>query len=83
MHDPGNIIVCCCGWHAERTAAGFDRLRSEAWWTNLKPVQSSKVHIVNAEAAFTQPGPSLLYACRLLTVIFNRSVTTTHFANVA
>lgn len=68
--DPDVIIACCCGWSADRTQSELHRLASSAWWQKLRAVRLRHVCVIDAESAFTMPGPGLADDCQRLAGLF-------------
>ncbi|GIW77438.1 MAG: cobalamin-binding protein [Phycisphaerae bacterium] len=70
--DPDWIIACCCGRTKVQTSEELQRLENEMWWQSLRAVRSGRVHVVDAEKAFTMPAPQLVDDCQLLADLFAR-----------
>lgn len=72
--DPDILIITCCGWSADRTQAEVASISDRGWWRSLKAVQSGRVYVMDAEAAFTMPGPNLSDDCRRLAAAIHQPV---------
>ncbi|MEM1026949.1 MAG: ABC transporter substrate-binding protein [Planctomycetota bacterium] len=62
--DPEVLLVCCCGWPAERTERAWRRfLDGDARLGRMRAVQSGRVHVLGAADGLTEPGPGLAEDC--------------------
>ena len=64
--NPDVIVVACCGWSADRSRAELASVGDRPWWRGLKAVRAGRVCVMDAEYAFTMPGPGLAADCRRL-----------------
>ncbi|MEM8782217.1 MAG: ABC transporter substrate-binding protein [Planctomycetota bacterium] len=62
--DPEVLLVCCCGWPAERTERAWRRLLDgDPRFGRLRAVRRGRVHVLGAADGLTEPGPGLAEDC--------------------
>jgi len=58
--DPEHLVLIPCGFEASRTTSEMDTLRARPGWDELRAVRAGRVHVLDANAAFSRPGPRLV-----------------------
>jgi iron complex transport system substrate-binding protein len=66
---PERLFLLPCGFDAERTAPELDLLRARAGWEDLPAVRAGRVHVLDASAAFSRPGPRLVEGLEALAAL--------------
>jgi iron complex transport system substrate-binding protein len=67
--NPQIIVVCPCGFDAERAREEAMLLAKLPGWKSLSAVESDNVHILDGNAYFNRPGPRLVDSLELLAEI--------------
>lgn len=58
--DPQLVVICPCGFDAERAEREGKRLTELPGWNDLAAVRAGQVHYLDGNAHFNRPGPRLV-----------------------
>ena len=72
--DPEVMIIACCGFDIARTMEDLPILRSYPGWSNLRCVQTKRVHVVDGNAFFNRPGPRLIDSLEILANVLHPEI---------
>jgi iron complex transport system substrate-binding protein len=69
------IIVLPCGFSKERAGAEWERVAAEPEWRDFPAVRQGHVHVVDALAYFSRPGPRLVEGVSQLSACFHPTLS--------
>src|SRR5207249_4616880 len=68
---PEVLVLACCGYDLERTAADLPLLATRPGWAELPAVRAGEVYAVDGSAYFSRPGPRLVDSLEMLAEILH------------
>lgn len=69
--DPDVIVLMPCGFGIKRTLDELPPLASNEKWKSLRAVRSGRVHVVDANAYFSKPGPRTVTGLEIMAKILH------------
>jgi iron complex transport system substrate-binding protein len=69
--DPDVILVAPCGFDLERTLVEARSLARRPRWSDLRAVQSGRVHAIDGNAYFNRSGPRIVESVEILAAVLH------------